>query len=670
MNLTSKAYRVPLMLLIICLVTTWQIIHHQWLSIGQSLSSLFLPSHELSLTAMAAQLAIVATTLVAILAGGLLGVASTLLQQLIKNPLASDTTLAVGSGGQLALLLVTLFLPMAGLYGSFWVAFVGSFIGMAVVFLLARGSRGNPVVLILAGLVVNILIGAVANLLILLYSDYTLGVRLWGAGAFTQTSWQSSRHLLAMSVGVAVAVIPFYKPLSLMSLDDRTAQSLGVPVVRIRMFAIVLVAGVVAMVTSHLGTLAFVGLGAATLANAGAMMGIYRTLAERLVASFVFGALLLWLTANMAMLVAPHISFLLPAGTISAIFGTPLVIWLILKTAKTRLDDSFPALPARQKSVKIWAFLMGLVVLFVGALFVAPQVNLADGLTIAWGVSDLSKLALIGEYRLPRSLSAMAVGAMLAVAGVLLQTLTKNPMASPEVLGVSSGSAMGVLLAFFVLPMVGMVVSPMWLLGFGALGAGLVLWLILWLMKRVNASFLLLIGVAISALMGVATSLVSLSGNPALQAVLSYLSGSTYHANPNTAWWLTAIALALYGMAVLIVKPLSLMGLGVVVAIGRGLNVVAFQRLTLILIALLSAVATLAVGPLSFVGLMIPHLATALGATALPQKLPLSALLGAALMLVADWVGRYAMFPYEIPAGTIASLVGGGYFAYLMYKMR
>lgn len=173
-----KSLRPPLVLFALCLISSWQLIKSHWLTQGYDFLALFKNSNALPLEQLAVQLSLVPTMAVAILAGGLLGVASVLLQQLIKNPLASDTTLAVGSGGQLALLLVTLFLPNVGLYGSFWVAFVGSLLAMVVVFFLAKGSRGSPVVLILSGLVVNILVGAVASLLILLYSDYTLGVRL------------------------------------------------------------------------------------------------------------------------------------------------------------------------------------------------------------------------------------------------------------------------------------------------------------------------------------------------------------------------------------------------------------------------------------------------------------------------------------------------------------
>ncbi|MGD4786457.1 iron chelate uptake ABC transporter family permease subunit, partial [Xanthomonas citri pv. citri] len=124
---------------------------------------------------------------------------------------------------------------------------------------------------------------------------------------------------------------------------------------------------------------------------------------------------------------------------------------------------------------------------------------------------------------------------MLATAGVLLQNLTRNPMASPEVMGISSGAALGVVLVFVLSPVIlgtlGLATDSFWALGLpllgGLLGAGLVLLLVLWLARRLSSSYLLLVGVAISALMGGILTLIKLSGDPRLQAMLNWLSGTT-----------------------------------------------------------------------------------------------------------------------------------------------
>ena len=132
----------------------------------------------------------------------------------------------------------------------------------------------------------------------------------------------------------------------------------------------------------------------------------------------------------------------------------------------------------------------------------------------------------------------------------------------------------------------------------------------------------------------------------------------------------TAPLLVLLAAALLCGKALQLLALGETVAGSLGLAVRRSRSLLLVLVALMSAVATLAVGPLSFIGLMTPHLARRSGAVSPEKQLPIAALYGAALMLIADWLGRYLIFPYELGAGVIASLLGGGFFLLLLRQAR
>ncbi|GAF53522.1 iron chelate uptake ABC transporter family permease subunit [Psychrobacter sp. JCM 18900] len=165
-NLSWRLWAMLIGLAALSLWSSWVLIDQQW---TLPLRDLLIPSSQLDIASMAIQLHIVATSVVALLAGGLLGVVSILLQQLVKNPLASDTTLGVGVGAQLAMLIVTLFLPSLAIYGGIYVAFVGAIISMGLVFALSAPSRFNPLILILAGLVVNILLAAVANVLVLFF---------------------------------------------------------------------------------------------------------------------------------------------------------------------------------------------------------------------------------------------------------------------------------------------------------------------------------------------------------------------------------------------------------------------------------------------------------------------------------------------------------------------
>lgn len=644
--------------------SSYALITKQWQG---SFFDLFLSAQShiqtLDIPQLSVALSLIPTMTVAILAGGLLGVVSTLLQTLAKNNLASDSTLAVGSGAQMALLLAVLFVPSLGLYGSFWVAFVGALSSMGLVFLLALPSGMNPVVLVLSGLVINLLFSAGASVLLLFHSELTLGVLVWGSGVLTQTGHQVGQVLLAVLIILAVLIAPVYKSLILMQLDDTHAHSLGVPLGYIRTYLTVITAGVLAILVAYLGVIGFVGLAAATLTNALSV----QKLIHRLLLSFVFGALILWTTNNALNLWLPD-SFV-GAGAITAILGAPLIIYLVL-TLSPQKEENINLSIENQRHINIWRLGAGLIVLAIFALLFTPYVaGTGQAMVMEFGL-NWQKPWLIGQLRLPRTLTAISAGMMLGVAGVLLQSLSKNPMASPEVLGISAATALGVVVGFWVLPLWGMAASMPTLFVFGVGGAVIALAGILALSRRVSSGHLLLVGIAISALMGGVLSIIKVSGDPRLFSVLSFLSGSTYYATLPTA--LVYLALALFGttLATAFAPTLALLGFGRSIAAGRGVNVATMNVVLLVLVAILSVAATFAIGPLSFIGLMVPHLALMIGARTLGKRIIVSALLGAILLVGSDWVGRYVIFPYEIPAGTIASLIGGIYFAVLMRKLR
>lgn len=617
------------------------------------ITQLLKPSFELDVADMAVQLRLVATSVVALLAGGLLGVVSILLQQLVKNPLASDTTLAIGTGAQLALLIATLFVPSLAIYGGVWIAFVGALISLGLVFILSLPSRFNPLILVLSGLVVNILLAAFASTLVLFFTERSVGILSWAAGFLTQNNWQTSVKLAITAAILVVISIPLLKPLTLMSLDDLQAKRLGVPINSIRLMVISIVAVVTALVISEVGLISFIGLAAASLVNA---LGIAH-IGRRLIAAFGFGALLLWLTSNIGLLLEPILGMPIPAGSITGILGAPLIIWLILRQRRQSVAPITPMFSGKRQPINWWRWAISLLVLFAIVSLLVKDIS---------GVTLSTDWALTTQFRLPRTLSAAATGVMLATAGVLLQTLTRNPMASPEVLGISSGVALGVIVGFLLLPVFGVKPGALALVGSGLLGSLLVLLLIIWLARKVTPAYLLLVGIGIAAMMDGVMSMVKISGDPRLRGMLSWLSGTTYSASPETVWYLICSAVILVAISMLLIKPLRVLGLGGSVARSLGVKVVAYQLALLTVVAALSTVSTLAVGPLSFIGLMVPHLATSLGAIQLEKQLPLAALLGAGVMILADWIGRYIIFPYELPAGAIAAIIGGIYFLWLI----
>lgn len=621
------------------------------------LSDLLRDPDTLPLAQAAVQMAVLPEIAAAFLAGGLLALASSALQQIVHNPLASDSTLAVAGGAQLALMLATLFFPAAGLFGSFWVAFAGALAALLLVLLIANAGGLNALALILAGLIANMLFAAVAAIISQYYHDLLLGIMVWSAGSLLQDGWTTVAALAWTTLAAICACLLLQRPLTLLALDDEQARRLGAPVGLLRLLILLFAAGITAQVVSHLGIISFAGLAGASVAYLLRPRGIVL----RLAVSFTAGGLLL-LTIDALLNIAEHyLGTLPPAGAMSGVLGAPFLIYLVLRQRKSQgISHDSGANIALPRLASWRAPLIALVALVICTVLLQGFVAAADG----WGWHWHNDLIL--EHRLPRSLSAIAVGAMLACAGVLLQILTRNPMASPEVLGISSGVALAVLAAAIAYP----AISSGGLLLAGSGGALAVAALILWLARRLQPAWLLITGVAIAALMHGVMTLIQLSGNPQLQGILSWLSGSTWYARPHTAPLLLLLALILLACALLSLKTLKLLALGETVAASLGLAVRRSRSLLLILVALLSTAATLAVGPLSFIGLMSPHLARRSGAVTPEKQLPVAALYGAALLLIADWLGRYLNFPYEIGAGIIASLLGGGYFLLLLWQAR
>ncbi|WP_139120368.1 iron ABC transporter permease, partial [Serratia sp. ISTD04] len=253
-----------------------------------------------------------------------------------------------------------------------------------------------------------------------------------------------------------------------------------------------------------------------------------------------------------------------------------------------------------------------------------------------------------------------------AVAGTLIQKLTGNPMASPEVLGISSGAAFGVVMMLFMVPGDAFV----WLLPAGSLGAAVTLLIIMIAAGRGGFSTerMLLAGIALSTAFTTVIFLLLASGDPRMGGLLTWLSGSTYSVEPAQALRTALIAAGLMILAPLCRRWLTILPLGGATARSVGIALTPARLTILLLAATLTAMATLTVGPLSFVGLMAPHMARMLGfRRALPQMV-IAALLGGLLMVFADWCGRMLLFPYQIPAGLLATFIGAPYFVYLLRK--
>ncbi|PIJ06941.1 Fe(3+)-hydroxamate ABC transporter permease FhuB [Serratia sp. OMLW3] len=596
---------------------------------------------------------------VSLLAGAGLGLVGVLFQQVLRNPLAEPSTLGVAAGAQLGLTIATLWVLPGGEFTRQLAAMVGAIVVGGLVFGVAWGKRMSPVTLILAGLVLGLYCGAVNSLLALFHYDQLQGMFLWGTGALNQQDWSAVQFLLPRLLVAGLLEALLLRPLTLLGLDDGVARNLGLGLSMARFCALGLAIIFSAMLVSAVGIIGFIGLFAPLMAK---MLGA-RRLAHRMMLAPLLGALLLWLT-DQVMLGVTQVWREIPTGAATALFGAPLLLWLLprLRSATTpppmNLGDK---VPAERGNLPGWILLGGLVLL-IGLTLALMLGKNAGG----WHWSLGAELDSLLPWRWPRVLSALAAGMMLAVAGTLIQKLTGNPMASPEVLGISSGAAFGVVMMLFMVPGDAFV----WLLPAGSLGAAATLLIIMIAAGRGGFSTerMLLAGIALSTAFTTVIFLLLASGDPRMGGLLTWLSGSTYSVEPAQALRTALVAAGLMVLAPLCRRWLTILPLGGATARSVGIALTPARLTILLLAATLTAMATLTVGPLSFVGLMAPHMARMLGfRRALPQMV-IAALLGGLLMVFADWCGRMLLFPYQIPAGLLATFIGAPYFVYLLRK--
>ncbi|MDU4128200.1 Fe(3+)-hydroxamate ABC transporter permease FhuB [Pantoea sp.] len=595
----------------------------------------------------------------ALLVGAGLGLAGLLFQQVLRNPLAEPTTLGVSSGAQLGITVATLWQLPGGAVTQQFAALIGAVVVGVLVFGVAWRKRLSPVTLILAGLVLSLYSGAVNQIFAIFNHDQLQNMFLWSTGALNQMSWENVLQLWPRLLLALLLTLALLRPLTLMGLDDGVAKNLGLALSLARIGGLALAILLSAQLVNAAGIIGFIGLFAPLLAK---LLGGRRLLSRMLLAPLI-GALLLWLADGCVQWLSVHWREI-PTGTATALLGVPILLWLL---PRLRTGSVPPALdqgdnvPAERQHLLRWVLtgLLALALLAWGGLAFGRN---AQGWI--WSAGDMLHQLL--PWRAPRVLAALVTGLMLGVAGSLIQRLTGNPMASPEVLGISSGAACGVVVMMFLVPGDAL----MWLLPAGAIGAALTLMVIMLVASRGGFSpeRMLLAGMALNSAFVTLLMLLLASGDPRMGGLLSWISGSTYNISASQAIQSAGCALLLVALAPLASRWLTLLPLGSATARSAGMALTPARLSLLLLAAALTASATLTIGPLSFVGLMAPHMARMLGfRRALPQLL-LSGLLGAGLMVLADWCGRMLAFPDQIPAGLMATFLGAPYFIWLLRR--
>ena len=276
---------------------------------------------------------------------------------------------------------------------------------------------------------------------------------------------------------------------------------------------------------------------------------------------------------------------------------------------------------------------------------------------------------IINTLRLPRTIVAFLVGVGLAIAGTITQGITRNPLAAPGIIGVNAGATLAAVSLIILLPN-----APVSLLPFAAFGGALAIAILIYLLAWQDGSSpvrLILVGIGFSLIASALTDIMITFGeiNTVSQALV-WLAGSVYGRSWSQVMTLLPWIVIFGLMALLLTRELNTLNLGDEVARGLGSRV-EWQRGLLLLTGVALAGASVATaGAVGFVGLMSPHLGRQLVGASHEGLLPVSAMMGGMLVVVADLLGRVLFAPLELPCGIITAAIGAPYFVYLLVSQR
>ncbi|MEE1651499.1 iron ABC transporter permease [Brachybacterium sp. J144] len=609
------------------------------------------------------------------LVGLALGVAGALLQSISRNSLASPDTLAVTAGSYFSLCLVAALGLSVPLWASSGVAVLGGLLAAGAVLALAGGAGTSTTRLILAGSAVALALQSGTSMLLILFETETTGLYAWGSGSLAQLNLDASARALPVIALMLLLGLLLARRLDVLGLGEDAAASLGVPVRPTRVLAILAAVVLTAVAVTVAGPLAFVGLGAPVLARllAGAVPALHRHLLLLPTAGLLGALVVLTADATLRAVLGAASAARIPTGVPTALLGA-LVIVLMAR----RLRDAGPARRPPQartglRSGRRLVIVLAVLVLALAAVSVtgllAGSLWLRLGDVLAWmqgAAPDLIARSL-GE-RLPRMTAAVLAGMTLALAGSLVQSMVRNPLAEPGLLGITAGAGLGAAVVVTTLGggrpvMIGLAV----LMGVATFALTT---LLSWRGGLAPERFVL-VGIGVGYGMTALTTFVLLRANPFdTPKVLTWLSGSTYGRSLVDVLPV-AIALALALPLVLAVqRELDLLALDEDTPTVLGVRTQRTRVLVLTLAAVLAAISVVAVGVVGFVGLVAPHLARALVGGRHLRMLPVAMLLGGILVGLADLLGRSLIAPAQIPAGLLVALLGAPYFLWLLWRSR
>ncbi|WP_432881476.1 FecCD family ABC transporter permease [Kribbella sp. CA-245084] len=327
---------------------------------------------------------------------------------------------------------------------------------------------------------------------------------------------------------------------------------------------------------------------------------------------------------------------------------------------RTSLAKRHPA--ALMGSLGVLAVVLSIYSLKVGA----TEVSFGNVLHAIVGDRSDQAAAIVFDFQVPRVLLCWLIGTALAVSGAVMQGVIRNPLAAPDIIGVTKGAGFGGMLLLLAIPGVPVLaVVPAAFVG-GLLAAGLVY--LLAYRRGATPVRIALVGIAVSAAFEAGIRFLLVRKPLDVSAALIWLTGSLFGRSMSAVLEILPWVLVLVPLIVVWARKLDVLGLGDDLAAGLGEPVEKTRRLLLLFAVALAAAAVAVAGTIGFVGLIAPHMARRVFGGKHLASIPAAALFGVLLMLFADMIGRGLAPPLEIPAGLVTAVVGGPYFLYLLVK--
>jgi iron complex transport system permease protein len=290
-----------------------------------------------------------------------------------------------------------------------------------------------------------------------------------------------------------------------------------------------------------------------------------------------------------------------------------------------------------------------------------------------FGTADSSDSMIIFSLRMPRVLIAVLVGSALAVSGALLQGIVRNPLTSPDIIGITGGASLGTVIFILYFSHVSIVFMPLSAV-IGAFATAFLIYIFAY-RKGITPLRLVLIGIGMATALTAVTYMLILTASftPTAVAVkaFTFMTGSIYGVS-----WERDVAtllpwiIVLFPIALLFARHLNVQELGDEVATSVGSSVQVKRTILLIISVALAGAAVAIGGAINFIGLMAPHIARKLVGPSYGGVIPVSALIGSLVLLLSDLVARVAFIPLDIPAGVFTAAIGAPFFIYLLYRHR